>query len=83
MLFRSPSIPFGTRLQMTTAPGTSRPVATTSVQDTGNFGPTGKYNKNVKFDLARQTAGDVFGNPNITPTEIGKPIVYVRTVKNS
>ena len=78
-----PSIPFGTRLQMTTAPGTSRPVATTSVQDTGNFGPTGDYNKSIYADAALQTMRDITGDPNITAKEAGKQKVYVRTVKNS
>ena len=76
-----PSTPFGTRLQMTTAPGTSRPVATTSVQDTGNFGPAGNFNKKTSYDLALQTARDVSGNPNITAKEFGKQKVYVRSIK--
>lgn len=75
-----PSIPFGTRLQMTSAPGTRAPVATTKVSDTGNFGPAGDYNKHTSFDLARQTAADVSGNPNITSQEFGKQKVYVKTV---
>lgn len=73
-----PSIPFGTRLQMTTAPGTKAPVATTKVSDTGNFGPAGAYNKKTGFDLALQTARDVSGNPNITARQFGKKQVYVR-----
>jgi hypothetical protein len=78
-----PSTAFGTRLQMTTAPGTSRPVATTSVQDTGNFGPTGDFNKKTRYDLSLQTARDVVGNPKITAGEFGKQKVYVRNIKNS
>ena len=74
-----PSIPFGTKLQMTKAPGTKSPVATTRVSDTGNFGPAGQYNRSTSFDLARQTASDVIGNPNITSKEFGKQKVYVRT----
>jgi hypothetical protein len=74
-----PSSPFGTRLQMTTAPGTKTPVATTRVSDTGNFGPAGDYNKQTSYDLALQTARDVSGNPNITSQEFGKQRVYVRT----
>lgn len=73
-----PSIPFGTRLQMTAAPGTNAPVAKTKSFDTGNFGPTGEFNRNVKFDLSRQTAADVTGKPNITSQEFGKRMVYVR-----
>jgi hypothetical protein len=78
-----PSIPFGTRLQMTMAPGTSRPVATTSVQDTGNFGRSGDHNPQTSFDVARQTAADISGKPNITSQQFGKPMIYVRSVKNS
>ena len=74
-----PSTPFGTKLQMTMAPGTSKPVAKTSVQDTGNFGPAGDFNKKTGYDLALQTARDVTGNPNITAREFGKQKVYVRT----
>lgn len=74
-----PSIPFGTKLQMTKAPGTSAPVASTHSFDTGNFGKSGNYNKNVSFDLARQTAADVSGKPNITSHEFGKQKVYVKT----
>lgn len=73
-----PSIPFGTRLQITSAPGTKSPVATTKVSDTGNFGPAGDYNRQTSLDLARQTAADVSGNPNITSSEFGKRTVYVR-----
>jgi len=73
-----PSIPFGTNLQMTRAPGTKAPVATTKVSDTGNFGAAGDYNKSTSFDLARQTAADVSGKPNITSQEFGKQKVYVR-----
>ncbi|WJZ47987.1 hypothetical protein [Synechococcus phage DSL-LC03] len=75
-----PSTEFGTKLQMTLAPGTRRPVATTSVQDTGNFGPAGAYNKKTSYDLALQTARDVSGNQNITATNFGKRQVYVRTI---
>ena len=76
---KEPSIPFNTKLQMTLAPGTSKPVATTSVQDTGNFGPAGDYNKKTSYDLALQTARDVSGNPEITSIDFGKRKVYVRT----
>lgn len=75
----NPSIPFGTQLQMTRAPGTKAPVATTRVSDTGNFGPTGRYNRSTRYDLALQTARDVSGKSNITSKEFGKQKVYVRT----
>jgi hypothetical protein len=75
-----PSVPFGTQIQMTKAPGTGAPVATTHSFDTGNFGKAGKYNKNVSFDLARQTAADVSGKPGITSKEFGKQTVYAKVV---
>ena len=78
-----PSSPFGTRLQMTAAPGTKTPVATTRVSDTGNFGPAGDYNKQTSYDLALQTARDVSGNPNITSQQFGKQKVYVKTLPTS
>ena len=75
----TPSTPFGTKLNVTAKPmGTSTKVSNTSVQDTGNFGPAGDYNKSTSYDLSRQTAADVSGNPNITSTEFGKRKVYVR-----
>lgn len=73
-----PSTPFGTQLNMTRAPGVT-PVAKTSVQDTGNFGPAGDYNKKTSYDLSLSTARDVSGKPNITSQEFGKQKVYVRT----
>lgn len=76
----APSIPFGTQLQLTKAPGTKAPVATTHSFDTGNFGKAGNYNKTTSFDLARQTAADVSGKQNITSQEFGKQKVYVKTV---
>lgn len=78
-----PSIPFGTKLQMTTAPGTKAPVATTRVSDTGNFGPAGDYNKKTGFDLALQTARDVSGKSNITSREFGKQRVYAKVIPST
>jgi hypothetical protein len=75
---KNPSIPFGTKLQITSAPGTGAPVAKTHSFDTGNFGKTGDYNKNVNFDLSRKTAAEVSGNPNITSQQFGKRMVYVK-----
>ncbi len=72
-----PSTPFGTKLHMTRAPGVT-PVAKTSVQDTGNFGPAGDYNKKTSYDLSLSTARDVVGKPNITAQQFGKQKVYVR-----
>ena len=75
----TPSTPFGTKLNVTAKPmGTSTKVSNTSVQDTGDFGPAGDYNKSTSYDLALQTARDVTGNSNITSTEFGKRKVYVR-----
>ena len=74
-----PSIPFGTSLQMTRAPGTKTPVATTRVSDTGNFGPAGDYNKSTSYDLALQTARDVAGDKNISAQKFGKQKIYVKT----
>lgn len=74
-----PSTPFGTKLQITKAPGTKAPVATTKVSDTGNFGPAGDYNKSTSYDLALQTARDVAGDSNITAQNFGKQKVYVRS----
>jgi hypothetical protein len=73
-----PSVPFGTKIQMTKAPGTGTPVATTHSFDTGNFGASGQYNKSTSFDLARQTAADVSGKPNITSKEFGKQKIYAK-----
>jgi hypothetical protein len=75
----APSIPFGTQLQLTKAPGTNTPVATTRSFDTGNFGPAGDYNKTTSLDLARQTAADVTGKPGITSKEFGKQKIYMKT----
>ena len=73
-----PSTPFGTKLNITRAPGVT-PVAKTSVQDTGNFGPAGDYNKKTSYDLSLSTARDVSGKPNITSQDFGKQKVYVKT----
>jgi hypothetical protein len=78
-----PSTPFGTKLQMTMAPGTKAPIATTKVSDTGNFGPAGNYNKSTSYDLALQTARDVSGNPKITSRDFGKKTIYVKTAQDS
>jgi|LauGreDrversion4_2_1035121.scaffolds.fasta_scaffold02514_5 hypothetical protein len=75
----APSIPFGTKLQLTKAPGTKAPIATTRSFDTGNFGKAGNYNKTTSLDLARQTAADVTGKPNITSREFGKQKIYMKT----
>jgi hypothetical protein len=76
----TPSQDFGTNLQFTQKPmGTNTRVTNATVRDTGNFGPAGEVNRNTSYDLMRQTARDVTGNPNLTPTQYGKRKVYVRT----
>ena len=76
----TPSIPFGTQLQFTQKPmGTNTRVTNATVRDTGNFGAAGEFNKSTSFDLMRQTARDVTGNQNLTPTQYGKRKIYVRT----
>jgi hypothetical protein len=73
----TPSIPFGTKLDITTKPmGTATKVAKTSVQDTGNFGAAGDTNKEVKMDLSLRTAKDLA--PVSTSNQFGKRIVYSR-----
>lgn len=73
-----PSTPFGTKLDLTTKPvGKETKVAKTSVQDTGNFGPAGDYNKSTGMDLSLRTAKDL--EPVSTSREWGKRQIYVRT----
>jgi hypothetical protein len=72
-----PSIPFDTKLDLTTKPmGKDTRVARTSVQDTGNFGPAGDYNKSTGMDLSLRTAQDLA--PVSTSTEWGKRTIYRR-----
>jgi len=72
-----PSTPFGTRLDLTAKPiGNDTRVSQTSVQDTGNFGPAGDYNKSTGMDLSLRTAKDVA--PVSTSKEWGKRTIYVR-----
>ena len=78
----TPSKPFGSNVTLTqkpmgTNPGATRSV-TTKVRDTGNFGPAGEVNRNTSFDLMRQTARDLTGNQNLTPTQYGKRTIYQR-----
>lgn len=76
----TPSQNFGTKLQFTQKPtGKTTRVTNATVRDTGNFGAAGEVNRNTSYDLMRQTARDVTGNPNLTPTQYGKRKVYVRT----
>ena len=75
----TPSIKFGTNVQFTPKPmGKDSKVTNATVRDTGNFGAAGEVNKSTSFDLMRQTARDVTGNPNLTPTQYGKRTLYSR-----
>ena len=77
----TPSIKFGTNVQFTQKPmGKDTRVTNAKVRDTGNFGAAGEFNRSTSFDLMRQTARDVTGNPNLTPTQYGKRTLYSRIV---
>jgi len=78
----TPSIPFGSKIDLTQKPlGKNTKTVTSTVKDTGNFGSAGDYNKSTSFDLMRQTARDLTNNPNLTPTQYGKRKIYVRNSK--
>ena len=75
----TPSIKFGTNVQFTQKPmGKDTRVTNAKVKDTGNFGAAGEFNRSTSFDLMRQTARDVTGNPNLSPTQYGKRTLYSR-----
>ena len=75
----TPSLKFGTQVQLTQKPeGSNTKVTNSTVRDTGNFGAAGEVNRSTGFDLMRQTARDVTGNQNLTPTEYGKKTLYSR-----
>ena len=75
----TPSVKFGTNVQFTQKPmGTDTRVTNAKVRDTGNFGAAGEFNRSTSFDLMRQTARDVTGNKNLTPTQYGKRTLYSR-----
>ena len=77
----TPSLKFGTKVQFTQKPmGKNTRVTNATVRDTGNFGAAGEFNKSTSFDLMRQTARDVTGNPNLSPTQYGKRTLYSRIV---
>lgn len=77
----TPSVPFGTKLQLTQKPsGTSTRVTNAPVVDTGNFGRAGEVNRTTGLDLMQTTARQLTGNQNLTPTDYGRRTVYVRTV---
>ena len=75
----TPSVKFGTNVQFTQKPmGKNTRVTNAKVRDTGNFGAAGEFNRSTSFDLMRQTARDVTGNQNLTPTQYGKRTLYSR-----
>ena len=75
----TPSLKFGTKVQFTQKPmGKDTRVTDATVRDTGNFGAAGEVNRSTSFDLMRQTARDVTGNQNLTPTQYGKRTLYSR-----
>ena len=75
----TPSVRFGTQVQLTQKPqGTNTRITNAPVRDTGNFGPAGEVNRSTSFDLMRQTARDVTGNQNLSPTQYGKRTLYSR-----
>jgi hypothetical protein len=79
----TPSLKFGTGVQLTQKPeGNNTKITTAKVRDTGNFGAAGQVNRSTGFDLMRQTARDVTGNSNLSPTQYGKRTLYSR-IKNS
>ena len=80
----TPSIPFGTKLQLTQKPsGTNTQVTNTKVDDTGDFGSAGRVNKETGLDVMQATARQLTGKSNLTPTEYGKRTVYVRTTPST
>ena len=75
----TPSVKFGTNVQFTQKPmGKDTRVTNAQVRDTGNFGAAGEFNRSTSFDLMRQTARDVTGKKNLTPTQYGKRTLYSR-----
>jgi len=75
----TPSVKFGTYVQFTQKPmGKETKVTNAKVRDTGNFGAAGEFNRSTSFDLMRQTARDVTGVKNLTPTQYGKRTLYSR-----
>ena len=78
----TPSTPFGTKLSLTTKPmGKGTKAVTSTVRDTGNFGKAGEVNKSTDMDLTRQTARDLTGDDNLTPTQWGKRMIYKKLGK--
>lgn len=75
----TPSIPFGTNIDLTQKPmGKNTRVTKSTVRDTGNFGKTGEVNKETDMDLTKQTVRDLLNDKDVTPTKFGKRTVYRR-----
>jgi hypothetical protein len=74
----APSIPYGSRLNLTAKPmGKDTKSTTAKINDVGDFGRTGSVNKDVSFDVSPQITKDIAG-PNTTPEKWGKRMVYTR-----
>jgi hypothetical protein len=81
-----PSIPYGSRLQLTAAPmGTGRGatrITTSKLNDVGDFGPTGHKNSDVSFDLSPNTVRGITGDRKTPDSQIsakwGKDMVYTK-----
>lgn len=66
-LIRKPSIDYGSTLHLTTAPmGRNTKITRSAINDVGNFGSTGEFNKGVSFDLSPATVRSVL-NDRTTP----------------
>ena len=75
----TPSIPFGTNIDLTQKPmGKNTRVTKSTVRDTGNFGKTGEVNKETGMDLTKQTVRDLLNDKDVTPKQFGKRTVYRR-----
>lgn len=78
-----PSIPYGSRLQLTAKPmGANTKSTTAKINDVGDFGKTGNLNKDVSFDVSPQITRDIAGS-NVTPEKWGKKMVYTKVTKPS
>lgn len=86
-----PSIPYGSRLQLTSAPmGTRRGstrITTSKLNDVGDFGPTGHRNPDVSFDLSPNTVRSITRDKTTPNSQIstkwGKGMVYTRVLPPS
>jgi hypothetical protein len=76
-----PSIPYGSRLDLTAKPmGKDTKSTSAKINDVGDFGKTGNVNKDVSFDVSPQITKDIAGNAT-TPEKWGKKTVYTRVTQ--